>query len=226
MVCLWCDEEIIIDIHWGNLFLLDRPKQICSQCESELEMITQPHCKFCSRHSKDSICSDCNWWKNNVTNDPLLKNISIYTYNDVMRDIIAKWKYRGDYVLIHMFRHVFRDVFIKQFASYAKEALIVPIPLSTERLKERGFNQAEALAKLLPGEKANILIRKHSEKQSKKTRAERLSSNNPFIMKEKINKRVILVDDIYTTGTTLRHAAEILRDNGCPVVDAYTLIRG
>lgn len=161
-----------------------------------------------------------------MNEDPLTRNVSIYTYNPLMREIIAKWKYRGDYMLIHMFRHIVRDTFLKQFTSIAKKALIVPIPLSHDRLLERGFNQAEALAHMLPGSQGNILMRTHSEKQSKKTRVERLSSQNPFAMKKKINKPVILVDDIYTTGMTLRHAAAILRKNGCPVVYAFTLIRG
>src|SRR5690625_1097913 len=78
----------------------------------------------------------------------------------------------------------------------------------------------------LPAENKDILTRIHSEKQSKKTRSERLSADNPFVAAKKVNKPVILVDDIYTTGTTLRHAATLLKEQGCPEVYAYTLIRG
>lgn len=226
MICLWCDEEIIVDIHWRNLFFLDRPKQICSLCESQLELIANPRCQTCSRSSSESICSDCHWWKKHLEHDPLAFNHSIYKYNDKMQEIITQWKYRGDYALVHMFKDVFYDTFLNRFADEQKEALIVPIPLSEERLNERGFNQADALAQLLPHPKVNALFRKHSEKQSKKTRHERTSSQNSFIIRKKINKPVILVDDIYTTGTTLRHAATTLKAAGCPKVYSYTLIRG
>jgi len=95
-----------------------------------------------------------------------------------------------------------------------------------ERLQERGFNQAEVLAAFLPIENRSLLTRIHSEKQSKMTRSERISTKNPFEIVGHINKKVILVDDIYTTGRTLRHAATLLKEHGCPQVYAYTLIRG
>src|SRR5690606_12881635 len=98
--------------------------------------------------------------------------------------------------------------------------------LSKERLMERGFKQAKMLADFLPIEMVEPLSRVHGEKQSKKTRQERMIAENPFFIKETINKKVILVDDIYTTGTTLRHAATLLKEHGCPEVYSLTLIRG
>ncbi|WP_339213858.1 phosphoribosyltransferase family protein [Ornithinibacillus sp. FSL M8-0202] len=142
-----------------------------------------------------------------------------------MQDIIAKWKYRGDYELGTVFEESYTTYFQKAFASI-KNAVIIPIPLSMERLQERCFNQAEMLASFLSLKKMNILSRTHGEKQSKKSRNERIYSENPFILQEKLNNPVILVDDIYTTGTTLRHAAKLLKDAGCPEVYSYTLIRG
>ncbi len=143
-----------------------------------------------------------------------------------MQDVIAKWKYRGDYILGTAFKQDFIRSFSKRFSFLKKEALLVPIPLSKERMHERGFNQAKVLAEFLPRPCEDILTRVDSEKQSKKSREERIYTANPFNLTKIVNKPVILVDDIYTTGTTLRHAGTILKAHGCPEVYALTLIRG
>ena len=226
MNCLWCDQEIILEISWENIFILPMPKQLCALCEGDLELLQGKRCHKCSRMTKDRICSDCASWSNDEQKDPLVSNYSIFTYNEQMQAMIAKWKYRGDYVLANAFKIHVSELFIKQFTHLTKNLIIVPIPLSKERIKERGFNQAKVLASFLPIKSQEIMTRVHSEKQSKKTRHERISTKNPFKVNGKVNKTVILVDDIYTTGTTLRHAASVLRKNGCPEVYAYTLIRG
>lgn len=229
MICLWCHEQIIENISWRNVFWPNQLKKICTSCEKKLQFIEGPTCKHCHRRSQTSICSDCKEWLKYFKEDPLEKNVSIYIYNDFMKEIITQWKYRGDYVLVEMFKKTFNNHFKKHYRHLIKDALIIPIPLSEERLLERGFNQAEALANLLPYKiqiSTNLLFRKYSEKQAKKTRFERLHSNNSFVIAERIKNPVILVDDIYTTGMTLRHAALSLRSHGCPSVYAITLIRG
>jgi len=158
--------------------------------------------------------------------DRLNKNFSIYSYNEYMKEVIAKWKYRGDYVLGEMFKELFVQRFHQHFSTIRKNAVIMSIPLSKERLFERGFNQAFMLATFLTAKVNESLQRVHNEKQSKKSRRERLKTTNPFNLTKPINKPVILVDDIYTTGQTIRHAASVLKRNGCPQVYAYTLIRG
>ncbi|RLL46662.1 ComF family protein [Oceanobacillus piezotolerans] len=226
MECLWCMEEIIVEISWINLFQVERQVALCSRCNEQLEKITGARCKHCSRQSTQDICPDCKWWKSQEKGDPLEKNFSIFHYNDFMQAIIAKWKYRGDYVLGEIFEQELFQACNEQFKFLMKEAVVVPIPLSKERSKERCFNQAAMLAGFIPMEKRNILSRIHGEKQSKKTRRERISATNPFFMSESLNKPVLLVDDIYTTGTTLRHAASLLKANGSHKVYALTLVRG
>jgi competence protein ComFC len=156
--------------------------------------------------------------------DALANNHSIYAYNDFMQNLIAKWKYRGDYQLGQAFKHPMMDAFSHEFLK--KKAVAVPIPLSEERLIERGFNQAKMLAHFLPFQSVEALNRVHGEKQSKKTRNERIFTENPFILNTPIKKPVILVDDIYTTGATIRHAAALLKEHGTPEVYSLTLIRG
>ncbi|WP_284139261.1 MULTISPECIES: phosphoribosyltransferase family protein [unclassified Virgibacillus] len=181
---------------------------------------------MCSRVSMEKLCSDCKRWQSLTHPSSLQWNYSIYKYNYFMKELVAKWKYRGDYTLGVSFQSIFQEHFKVHFNHLRKSAIAVPIPLSHERLKERGFNQAQMLTEFLPIESCSPLERLHGEKQSKKTKKERITGGNPFKLKETIKKQVILVDDIYTTGATLHQAARLLIDSGCPAVYSYTLIRG
>ncbi|SHF89339.1 ComF family protein [Ornithinibacillus halophilus] len=225
MKCTWCFEEIIVDVNWSTL-IPKPPTYLCDTCENKLVKITGQRCMMCSRESKMKLCSDCTYWKEHYKGeDPLTSNYSLFTYNQHMQDMIAKWKYRGDYEVGKAFQSYFSQGFKQKF-SKMKNIIAVPIPLSEERLEERRFNQALMLAEALTIPCEEILERDHSEKQSKKTRYQRISSENPFKLKKTINKSVILVDDIYTTGTTIRHAASLFKQVGCEAIYAYTLIRG
>ena len=224
--CLFCHEERILSTTWGSLFLPAKPVLLCDDCRELLSMIPEETCPRCSRPKVKALCSDCRWWEVHYQNkDPLSASVSIFMYNDFAQEIIANWKYRGDYILIEAFKHYFREAFKQNFQDL-KDPIIVPIPLSEGRKRERRFNQAEQLASFLPGEKQNPLRRITSEKQAKKSRDDRIYSENPFILERKVKRPVILVDDIYTTGSTLRQAAHLLRDSHCPEVYGYTLIRG
>ena len=228
MICLWCGEEILSVTTWSNLFLPDKQMKLCKSCRSPLKPIDENvlHCRKCWKQSEEDLCEDCEYWENHFHGDPLEQNWALYEYNDAMKEMIAKWKYRGDYILGEMFKEDFRSLFLKKIRSTIKHPMIVPLPLSVERMKERGFNQAEMLARFLTSSPIEPLERIHGEKQSKRNRKERMESKNPFFMEGTVNKPVILVDDIYTTGTTIRHAASLLKERGCPGVYSYTLVRG
>ncbi|HLR52092.1 MAG TPA: ComF family protein [Candidatus Avamphibacillus sp.] len=224
MNCLWCDEEIIIQISWLNLVIPPKQQHLCNICMNKLDKITGKRCKRCSRRSEETICIDCKRY-GQIETDPLVFNYSVYSYNEYMQEIVTKWKYRGDYILGRAFEQSFQQAF-KEIFPRSYEYCIIPVPLSRERLKERAFNQAAILAGFLTSEPLHALTRVHGEKQSKKTRKERMSAVNPFKSIKQLNKPAILVDDIYTTGTTLRHAAQKLKQAGCPDVYGFTLIRG
>ena len=227
MHCLWCETEIVIEVTWSNFLFPDPIPYLCSKCQNGLERLTGSLCNKCGRRSEQEVCHDCERWQQKPEWEGiLLSNRSVYAYNRQMQEMLARWKYRGDYVLRDAFADEWRRQFKQTFnKSLRKKAVLLPVPLSTERLRERGFNQAQALAELagLPVEMA--LARHHGEKQSKKTRQERLSSENPFYLLRPVQIPVILVDDIYTTGITIRHAARLLKENGCPEVYAFTLAR-
>ncbi|WP_047980839.1 ComF family protein [Ornithinibacillus contaminans] len=226
MNCLWCDEEIHVTIDWTTIAMPPKAQPICDTCAEGVQELTGSRCRKCSRLSTKRVCEDCLWWEEYLHGDDSIEfNYSVFPYSNQMQEIIAKWKYRGDYELGYIFRESFLTHYKTVFAK-VKDAVVVPIPLSDERIHERCFNQAKMLAEFLPLETKEVLTRVHGEKQSKKSRHERITSNNPFILQQNLNNPVIIVDDIYTTGTTLRHAAKLLKLHGCPSVYTYTLVRG
>jgi len=220
---------------WNSFFSIYKSDPICQQCLESFEVITDVICELCGRpfvnlsseYRKGDVCYDCiRWEEDNRFCSLLLKNRSVYVYNDFLKEVLSLYKFRGDYVIAEAMQTPFRETFKKYFNL---KSLIVPIPLSQERLYERGFNQSLVFAQFLKLPVADILTRTHHEKQSKKSRHERLHSDNFFHLKEVIDlrgKEVVLIDDIYTTGTTLRHAAEILKKSGALYVSSFTLARG
>lgn len=227
--CLYCHETIAGSVKWGNIFQHEGDRLLCHACYENLKPILNNHCLKCYKANEVKLCSDCEQWSlSSDGQDYLSRNVSLYEYNDWVKDFITQWKYRGDYVLGETFKRSFQEVFLREFKTIMKDSVLVPIPLSKERLFERGFNQASQLASFIVEykvEQEDILYRRTNERQSKKTREERLGMKNPFYIKNKINKSVILVDDIYTTGQTLRHAAKLLKKYGCPEVYSCTLVR-
>lgn len=199
---------------------------MCTSCASSVVKLSGDLCRFCSRKSKEPICYDCQRWKAYYSgDDPLQKSYSIFQYNHAMQDLITQWKYRGDYVLGYVFQSVVTAFYKKHIEPLHKKIVVVPIPLSEERLYHRGFNQANMLAQFIDSEKADVFQRIYSEKQAKKSRRERIQMKNPFILKKSLHIPVLLVDDIYTTGRTLRHAAQLLKEAGCPAIYALTICR-
>jgi competence protein ComFC len=233
--CLICFNPLIHTDTWGKLLRLSNPPQLCELCSSKLEIIAGETCSTCDRpfsnlafeYRQGDKCLDCLKWQNDPRwQDKLIKNRSVYTYNPYLKEIISLFKFRGDHILSQIFLQDFQKTFKKHFD---KKSIIVPIPLSNERLYERGFNQAKVLAELLQLPITEPLTRIHLEKQSKKSRTERLETENIFRVKESVELNgvpIVLIDDIYTTGTTLRHAAEILKKAGALSVSSLTLARG
>nr|WP_279325946.1 phosphoribosyltransferase family protein [Bacillus sp. FJAT-47783] len=125
---------------------------------------------------------------------------------------------------------MFHDPLNEARKRYFPESTYVtlPIPLSQQRLYERGFNQALLLSQQLHLPIIEPLEKIDLKKQSKKSRNERIHSKNMFTLtKPELVKdqHIIIIDDIYTTGTTIRHAAKLLHQAGASTVQSLTLIR-
>ncbi|MEH7235780.1 ComF family protein [Bacillus sp. JJ1562] len=231
--CILCHNYFEEVDSWSTLFSLAEPDPLCSTCSEKFEKVDGELCDICGRpfselsdeYREGSLCYDCvRWEKDPEWQGVLTKNRSIYLYNDFAKDVLSLYKFRGDYLIASIFKTPLKNAFKTHFIpSY----YIVPIPLSNERLYERGFNQAKELAEILDAQVHEVLARTHLEKQSKKSRNERISGENVFQVIEIVqDKDILLVDDIYTTGSTLRHAAAVLLKAGAMSVSSLTLMRG
>ncbi|KMJ59004.1 hypothetical protein AB685_07985 [Bacillus sp. LL01] len=234
--CLICKEEITSSFGWGEFLGINKPKQVCEPCENSFRKICGKLCRICGRvweevpleNRYEDICFDCHRWERETeTAGTLQMNRSVFSYNEPMQEVLALYKFRGDAILVEAFSKDFRqtyDLFFKK-----EQRMLIPIPLSDERLYERGFNQSLLLAKLLSStEIIEPLAKTDSVKQSKKIRRERLQQENPFsvIEPQKVEgKKILLIDDIYTTGTTIRMAAKVLKEAGATDISSLTLVR-
>jgi competence protein ComFC len=228
--CLICHDRIESTLGWVDLFVPEQKEVVCYECLTKLERIEGVRCQICMRsflkldayYQKGELCFDCYRWEEEPNYKGILKqNYSLYSYNQFLKELIAKYKYRGDYVLAKIFASE-----IEKKIKEMKPNYIIPIPLSEERMYERGFNQAEALILEAGLQSTNILTRIHSEKQSKKSRTERIHLPQVFHTTAQVTGKIIIIDDIYTTGSTLRHAARVLKNIGADEIFSITIARG
>ncbi|OMF61489.1 amidophosphoribosyltransferase [Paenibacillus sp. FSL R5-0490] len=230
--CLICHEEIVSAVSWSTLWSRPQDHHLCQVCTDKLPFIRGETCAKCSRpfstlepqFREGDTCSDCVRWNRDPEWSGMLdKNHSIFTYDAFLKETLARYKFRGDYVMARAF-----SPFIRGKLENMKFDCLVPIPLSPERLYERGFNQSAALILEAGFTPAELLQRIHSEKQSKKSRLERIHHHQVFepLNINIENKVILLIDDIYTTGSTLYHAAKVLKTGGAASVLSLTLARG
>ncbi|WP_241654953.1 ComF family protein [Sporolactobacillus shoreae] len=257
LVCLICGQDRQERMTFRTLLSADSSPGFCRTCREKFVKIPQGHsCRLCGRDLglmdekfiSGSVCTDCRRWEKSGGNGCFGRNIALYSYNDWMKEVITTFKFRGDAALAVGFRKEFRaagrKIIGKDWRTHwerlrngkhhpRETCVIVPMPLSGNRLKERGFNQAEVLAELIGEPVVPALCRIGGErKQSKKNRRERLESGeNPFKLDEAFSEvlhgtKVLLIDDIYTTGATLRRAAAAFERADPKCVDSLTLIHG
>ncbi|MDM5209305.1 MULTISPECIES: ComF family protein [Cytobacillus] len=223
--CLFCQKEMQLPGGFQALFQKAAQSFWCEDCIAKWAFIKGPTCPTCHRWMETAeICLDCKRWQADpIYSGCLDENISVLAYNSFCQQVLAQYKYRGDYILAVAIADLLKSK-LKQISF----DLITPIPLSEERRYERGFNQSEALITALGKKPTILLTRMHTEKQSKKTRKERLETPQVFRFtgqQEMSGKKVLIVDDIYTTGTTLYHAAKLLKEAGASEVRSLTMAR-
>lgn len=189
---------------------------ICPVCErSAIDGVTHPRCR--TRYSLDGLTS-------------------FFCYQGVVKKAITSLKYQGVYDLAAAFIALLsvEGVFPRGMSS--EEWVLIPIPLHPHRLRARGFNQAEVLGGLLAKRLhikmyTGILRRIVNTKPqvTMKERSARLANlEQAFTCNKDFLKRwdnIILFDDVYTTGATMRAAGNALKRAGARVVWAVTMAR-
>ena len=152
----------------------------------------------------------------------------------VVRFIVLQFKYNRQLQLRHPIAEWLEEAMNDPRLRPRHFDLVVPVPLHPARLRERGFNQAELLAKIL-AQKINIPLGcaleriRYTTTQTAFDRVERMENlRGAFRLRKKIGVRglhVLLVDDILTTGSTLSECARVLREAGARSVYAVTAAR-
>ncbi|EJF00167.1 ComF family protein [Liquorilactobacillus mali] len=227
--CLMCQNRIneYFDLEWVLSLQQLKKKFLCKNCQNNLvELINYPRCPGCGRKmNKEDTCIDCRKWGSEYSD--LLGNIALYEYNELMKKYFEKFKFMGDYYYSNIFNGELKEIVQKK---YGKGWLFVPVPLSKQSFQIRMFNQVEALFSGLTFTELLAVRNDEKIKQSKLNRRERLRRRQPFVLNS--NKRVeieaaniLLLDDIYTTGGTLYHAARIMKDAGAKKIKSITLAR-
>jgi competence protein ComFC len=196
--CLLCETSIAATPSWKALLALEKQTKICQDCSKKF--------KRADIKEEDSIL-------NQVT--------SLYTYNEAMREYLHQFKFLQDVALASVFANELRTLL-------KGNATIVPIPMHPEKRIQRTFAHVDELLKSARIPFTHILEKTGTEAMGEKSRVQRLAMEPLFTMK--LGTAIqpgtyILVDDIYTTGTTLRHAATVLKQAGATRVEAVTLIR-
>ena len=139
----------------------------------------------------------------------------IYKYQDIIRNLLLNYKFNDASYLANSFAYLIKNN--KKIYSILKSYdIIIPVPLHKKRMNERGYNQTELIAKKLgiPVETNCLIKAKNIKPQSTKTAKERqIDIKSVFAIQnvEKIkNKKLLLLDDIYTTGSTANECIKTL----------------
>ena len=202
----------------------DAGELACDICRTRLVHVRNPFCQKCGKplNAEDQeYCADCRRKKHFYD-----KGRAAFVYEEWMRGSIAKYKYSGRREYAEFYAEEILLACAREIRSWKADVLI-PIPLHASRRRKRGYNQAELLAAKL-SLKSGIPMDTGYLKRTKKTRAQKELSDrdrlenlkNAFSVQKKKSfyKRIILVDDIYTTGSTMDEAARILKENGAEFI--------
>ncbi len=206
---------------------------ICEKCRDDIAMNVPPFCKFCGRRLKKanitkSICPDC--VRKNLHFDSAF---SPCVYTGVIKDLIHEFKYKNkDYLSSFLSKLMIN--FIKEYnmpINYID--CIIPIPLHKTKLREREFNQAQALSSCIAREfgkevLSGVLLRNRQTKTQTElqTHERLLNVKDCFrVAKQELvrEKNILLVDDVLTTGATSSEAAKALKNAGANIVFVLTL---
>lgn len=209
-------------------------KYLCDACEAKVVPIVPPFCQTCSEPFEGSItgafsCANCA--HRTIHFDAA---VSAYRGRGIVREIIHQFKYARQIHLRHIIAGWLYAALDDERVRDLSFNVIVPVPLHPTRQRERGFNQASLLAELLSAHTAidckPLLDRiRYTTTQTALDRSERMENlHNAFRLRKNANVRglrVLLVDDVLTTGSTLSECARVLKRAGAVSVHAATAAR-
>ncbi|MGI8641369.1 MAG: ComF family protein [Pyrinomonadaceae bacterium] len=201
---------------WEKTQIFSGAETLCGKCGRFLQAkltTFETFCHLCDEHFYDSA-------------------LAVGTYEHALSASVLNLK-REPFVAKHL-----QNLFVERYqnSDFQNISLIIPVPLSKKRFFERGFNQAAVLAKIL-AKRTDIkldeqsLIRKiHTpmHRAAMDNKAREMSVKNAFeIKRPKLieGERILLVDDVFTSGATVSNCAKILKENGASQIYVLTLAK-
>lgn len=205
---------------------------ICPGCMGKLSWVRRPTCKKCGKEVADSTieyCCDCTRRKRSFD-----YGLSLINYDDIASRSMSQIKYNNKREYLDFYSEAMLRKLGKRIKAMNGDVLI-PVPVHPSRLRRRGFNQAEELAdRLSPhlGIPVDTTILRRDRKTAPQKSLDaggRLKNLEQAFCASQIPahiRSVILVDDIYTTGSTIEACARVLKKAGAEHVYFVTIFIG
>lgn len=218
--CLLCDEAS------------DLPYPVCVPCESELPWLGD-QCDICALPVPDAgiRCAAC------LTRHPSFAQvIAPWRYAFPVDSLITRFKHQAKWPMGRLLAELFVQHLQHRFdEGLPRPDALLPVPLAPKRLRERGYNQAEMLARWIGkplkvpiAERQLLRIKETPPQQGLDARERKRNLNNAFALRDPARlqgKHLALVDDVLTTGATTENLARLLLRAGAQRVDVYCLAR-
>ncbi|MCR4611258.1 MAG: ComF family protein [Lachnospiraceae bacterium] len=221
--CVACDK--VLDFN-------RRKRGFCEECARDIRYAIEPVCKMCGKSIVDSngeLCEDCRRRRHYF-----VQSKGVYVYEGGIKSAMYRFKYSNR----RCYKYTFSRDAVLMHSSWIKDRridAIVPVPMYPKKKRQRGYNQAEVIAVQLSKELdipvyCDIVTRNRLTTPMKglndKERQKNLKNAFNFCKKGLQLKRVLLVDDIYTTGSTLDSVAKVLLEGGIKEVYGLCLCVG
>ena len=221
--CVVCGQPM--EFHRRN-----NSERVHEECKSLLKPVDGPVCGKCGKKVKSGqvLCADCN-----NTERIFDGAVAVFEYNNALKESIYRFKYDNKREYASSFAYMIAERNSKIY-EYWQPDLIIPVPMHPEKKKIRGYNQAELLAKETAdifriNMEAETLIRKKMTIPLKEldTKSRYKNLSGAFEVKGSLKgKRILLMDDIYTTGATFDSCANALKKAGADKVYGTSLCIG
>lgn len=190
---------------------------ICSNCFTQISYIKEPRCKKCGkpiRYHEQELCYDCN--KREFAFE---QGKNIWIHEGKVKWSIYQFKFHNK----RIYGEFYAKEFVRLYGRWIRENeidLIVPVPLHTKRKRKRGYNQAEIIAKHLGkalgikvDSKAVVRVKETTHQKTLNDQERRENLKQAFCVTKDLSefKNLLIVDDIYTTGSTINEIANTIR---------------
>lgn len=214
--------------------IVDRQGALSSEVWSAINFISDPFCEICGVPfdflvDGKSICPSCQ------THPPLFRRArSAVVYDDHSRDLILRFKHADQTHMVHSFL----PWMLRSGETLIKDTdVIMPVPLHRFRLLRRRYNQAALLAQILERNTGLPCLydglqrhkptptQGHLNYRQRKQNVKGAFAIRPSAKTEIAGKSVLLIDDVHTSGATIRECTKVLLANGASSVDILTLAR-